>query len=190
MNYCEKCKLLTEKECCHICRNKSIREVDSDDFCLLTEREQMYGEMLRDALQGEEIDCVLIPCGNGVRSQFGLSLGRYRIYVPYKSYESSLEILKSLFNTPTSDDLKELLLANIDKWHIVNGRTEKKIRKKLKLSDDADIMECIKDRVEKSPHIEDRGEITFIETFGSHGLAVKIDKVTLWFSDASFEILI
>ena len=61
MKYCEKCKSLTEEEYCSACGNKKIREVDSDDFCVLTEFEQMYGEMLRDALQEEEIDCVLMP---------------------------------------------------------------------------------------------------------------------------------
>ena len=161
-----------------------------DDFCILTEIEQMYGEMLRDVLQEEEIDCVLMPCGNGVRSQFGLSLGRYKVYVPYKHYESSVEILNSLFNAPTTDDLKELLLSNIDKWHILSARTEKKIRKKLKISDDADIIESIRDGVAKSQSIEDRGPLSFSNAFNSHGLAVEIDKVTLWFSDESFEIVI
>ena len=190
MNYCEKCKSLTEEEYCSVCGNKKIREVSTDDYCVLTECEQMYGEMLRDALQEEEIDCVLIPCGNGVRSQFGLPLGKYKVYVPYKNYENSLEIFKSFFNEPTTDDLKELLLANIDKWNIVSARTEKKIRKKLKLSDNADIIECIKDVIEKSQCIEDRGIMSFTNTFGSHCLAVEIDKVTLMFSDESFEILI
>ena len=190
MNYCEKCKSLTEEEYCSACGNKKIREVNSDDFCVLTECEQMYGEMLRDALQDEEIDCVLMPCGNGVRSQFGLPLGKYKVYVPYKHYESSLEILNSFFNAPTTDDLKELLLANIDKWHLVSARTEKKIRKKLKLSEDVDIIECIKDKVKESQCIEDRGIISFTNTFSSHGFAVETDKVTLWFSEETFEILI
>ncbi|MCH5164580.1 MAG: hypothetical protein J1F36_06145 [Clostridiales bacterium] len=190
MNYCEKCKSLTDKEYCSVCGNKKIREVESDDFCFLKECEEMPGEMLRDVLQDEGIDCVLIPCGNGVRSQFALSLGKYNVYVPYKHYESSVELLNSFFNEPTTDDLKELLLANEDKWHIESARTEKKIRKKLNLSDDADIFKCIKSEVEKSQSIEDRGIISFTDCFDSHGLAVKIGKVTLWFSDESFEILI
>lgn len=187
MKYCEKCKSLTGDEYCPVCGYTKIRDVNSDDFCVLTECEEMHGEMLRDVLQDEEIDCVLIPCGNGVRSQFGLSLGRYKVYVPYKHYENAVEILKSFFNEPKTDDLKELLLANRDKWHIVSARTEKKIRKKLKLSDDADIMECIKNVVEKSQCIEDRGDMY---SFAAHGLAVEIGKVTLWFSEESFEILI
>ena len=189
MKYCEKCNSLSDLEYCTACGNKKIRDVTSDDFCILTECEEMQGEMLREALQEKGIKCALIPFGNGVRSRFALSLGKYKVYVPYMYYESSVELLNSFFSEPTTDALKGQLLANIDKWHIVSARTEKKIRKKLKLTDEADIFKYIKDGVEKSQHIEDKGTMYFFKPC-AHGLAVKIQEVTLWFSDVSFEILI
>ena len=189
MNYCEKCNSLSNLKYCTACGNKKIREVNPDDFCVLAECEEMYGNMFKDALHEKGIKCVLMPFGDGVRSKFALSLGKYKVYVPYKFYDSSVEILNSIFNKPTTDDLKEQLLANIDKWHIVSVRTEKKIRKKLKLGDDADIFKCIKDGVMKSQCIEDKG-IMYSFTPCAHGLAVKIGEVVLWFSDKSFEIII
>lgn len=189
MKFCDKCNSLSNLEYCTVCGNKKIREVHYDDFCFLTECEQMHGEMLKDALQEEGINCALMPWGNGVRTQLGLRLDRYKVYVPYQYYESSVELLNSISNSPTTEELKEQILDNIDKWHIVSPRTIKKIRKKLNISEDADIFECIKEGVKKSQCIEDKG-ILFSFPPSEHGLAVKIDNVTLWFSSESYEICI
>ena len=187
MKYCEKCNSLVTLEYCPTC-GKKIREVTPDDFCFLAECEQMPGEMLRDALLEEEIKCALIPCGNGVRSKFGLKLDKYRVYVPYKYYERAREILNAFYDESASDSIKELLLANKDKWHMTE-HTERNIRQRLKIADDVDIFEYIKEGVANSQDVKDRG---FMHSFvpPAHGLTVKIGDVTLWFSDESFEIII
>ena len=186
MKYCEKCNCIVTAEYCPTCGNKKIRDVNSDDFCFLAECGQMQGEMLEDALQEEEIKCALIPWGNGVRSKFGLRLEKYKVYVPYEHYERAREILNAFYSETASDNVKELLLANKDKWNM-SEHTEKVIRHRLKIDDDVDIFEYIKDGVEKSQDVKDRG---FIYSFvpPAHGLTVKIGDVTLWFSDESFEI--
>ena len=189
MNYCEKCNSLSNFEYCSVCGNKKVREANSDDFCFLTECEQMYGEMLKDILQEEGISCALMPWGNGVRTQLGLRLDRYKVYVPYRDYERSVELLRSFSNGPSTEDLKEQILDNIDKWHIVKPRTAKKICKKLNINEDADIFIYIKECVEKSQCIEDKGMLSSFPR-SEHGLAVKIDDVTLWFSSESYEICI
>ena len=189
MKYCEKCNSLSNLDYCPVCGNKKVREADSDDFCFLTECEQMRGEMLKDALQEEGINCVLMPWGNGVRSKLGLCLERYKVYVPFKYYESSVELLNCFSNGPTTEELKAQILDNIDKWHIDRPRTVKKIRKKLNISEEADIFECIKAGVEKSQCIEDKGVLGSFPP-SEHGLAVKIDGVTLWFSSESYKICI
>ena len=187
MKYCEKCNTVVTLKYCPACGNKKIREVTSDDFCFLIECGQTYGEMLKDALQEEKIQCVLVPWGDGVRSKLGLKLENYKVYVPYEHYERAREILA--FNNKTeSDNIKELLLANKDKWNIANERAEKKLRKKLKIDDNVDIFEYISEGVKKSQDVKDRG---FMGSFvpPAHGLTVKIGDVTLWFSAETFEII-
>ena len=187
MKYCEKCNSIVTLKYCPACGNKTIREVTSDDFCFLIECGQMHGEMLKDALQEEKIRCALVPWGDGVRSKLGLKLENYKVYVPYEHYERAREILA--FNNKTeSDNIKELLLANKDKWNIANERAEKKLRKKLKIDDNVDIFEYIREGVKKSQDVKDRG---FMGSFvpPAHGLTVKIGDVTLWFSAETFEII-
>lgn len=154
MKYCEKCNSLSDFEYCSVCGNKNIREVASEDYCFLTKCEQLFGDILNDALQQEGVICALVPCGDGVRSQFALLLDKYKIYVPFQYYKKSVEVLNFLSYSPTTDELKEDLLANIDKWHIDSSFTVRKIPKKLKLSKDDDVFKCIKVAVEKSQCIE------------------------------------
>ena len=188
MKYCEKCNIIVTLNYCPACGNKKIREITSGDFCFLVECGQMHGEMLKDALQEEKIKCVLLPWGDGVRSKLGLKLENYKVYVPYEHYERAREIL-AFYNEAESDDTKELLLANKNKWHIANERTEKKIRKRLKIDGAVDIFEYIMEGVEQSQDVKDRG---FMSSFvpPAHGLTVKINNVTLWFSAETFEIIL
>lgn len=188
MKYCEKCNTIVTLEYCPACGNKKIREVSSDDFCFLVECGQAHGEILKDALQEEKIKCSLLPWGDGVRSKLGLKLENYRVYVPYEHYERAREIL-AFYNDAESDNIKELLLANKDKWNIANERTEKKICKRLKIDNNVDIFEYIRAGVEKSQDIKDRG---FMYSFvpPAHGLTVRIGDVTLWFSAETFEIIL
>ena len=188
MKYCEKCKSLSEAETCSVCGNKKLREVAPDDFCVLTECEQTYGEMIKDALQGGGITCVLMPYGNGVRSLFGLRLENYQVLVPYEQYESAEELLNTFVGDPVTSELKEQLLTNFDRWHIAD-RTAKKIRKKLQLSGDADLLACIQEGVENATRIEDKGIMYSFGT-GAHGIAVQTSRGTLWFSSESYEIFI
>ena len=84
MNYCEKCHNLCEESVCNLCGNKKIRPACDSDFCFLVETEQTNGEMLCDIFKQEDIKYALIPTGNGVRSNFGLDLENYEIYVQQK----------------------------------------------------------------------------------------------------------
>ena len=187
MKYCEKCNSIVSLEYCPMCGNKKIRDVISDDFCFLVECAQMHGEMLNDALQAEEIQCVLIPCGNGVRSKFGLKLEKYKAYVPYKHYERAREIFNDLFIESESDNIKELLLANKDKWNIASEHAEKNIRQRLKIDNDVNIFEFIRAGVENSQDLKYKG-VMYSFASGENWLTVKIGDVILWFSDESFEI--
>lgn len=186
--YCEECKLLVNGEICPECGSENLREPKDEDFCFLVECRHDFGEMLKDALDDEDIECALVPWGNGVRSKFGLPLENYKIYVPYKEVEKAVEILKEFIGEPPIEKLRKKLLENAAEWHMKESFA-KKIRKKLKLEKDDDIFAAIEEGVKNSDTIEDKGLMgTFYPP--AHGILVRIDGVVLWFSDETFEIQI
>jgi len=140
--------------------------------------------MLIECFQNESINCVAVPVGNGVRSNFGLTLGKYRLYVPYKKLNEASEILEFFTSNNSMDILRENILNNISKWHFESNKVEAKIRKKLKLAKEVDLIEYIKGKVEQAQSIDDVGLMSDNE----HGLVVKSEGVVLWFSSDSFKI--
>lgn len=187
MYYCDKCHLVSETESCDCCSNTKLRDVREDDCCFLIECEEVFGKMFGEILQNEAIDCVMEPVGNGVRSNFGLSLGKYKIFVPNRFYLRAQELLEYFRDHASSNDrLKNDLLDNIQKWSFEKRSTEKKIRKKYKIDKELDVMDFVKNVVENACLIEDVG----LMSYGEHGLLVKCDGVTLWFSSESYKISI
>lgn len=186
MKYCEKCNSIVTLDYCPTCGNKKIREISPDDFCFLVECGQVYGDILKDTFLEEGIECALIPWGDGVRSKFAMKLENYKVYVPFKYYDRARAILDENSDVVTTN-IKELLLTNRDKWHVADERTEKNIRKRLKIADGVDIFEFIREGVEQSQDVKNRG-VMYSFTSGANWLTVKIGSVTLWFSDDSFEI--
>ncbi|MBE6639323.1 MAG: hypothetical protein E7616_07745 [Ruminococcaceae bacterium] len=187
MYYCDKCSVLSEGTHCLVCGAHNLRTVKEDDFCFVTEAEEFFSKMFIESLKNEGIDCVSTPVGNGVRSALGLSLGGYRIYVPYRNYDAASEMLAFFANEESFENtLKEDILNNIDKWHFESGSTEKKIRKKYDLGKEVNVIAFIKERVQQAQSIEDVG----LMSDGEHGLRVKSGNVTVWFSGESFKISI
>jgi hypothetical protein len=188
MYYCEKCSLLCEEEICSSCGKQVLREVKEDDFCFLTEAEEVFGKMLMDSLKNEGIACVASPFGSGVRSVLGLSLGGYRIFVPYRHYDAASEMLAYFteYDDPVADTLKEEILNGFESWHFESGFAEKKIRQKYGIGKEEDVMAFIRNSVEQTDDIEDMG----LMSDGEHGIRVKSEQITLWFSGESFKISI
>ncbi|MBQ9805655.1 MAG: hypothetical protein IJW49_04010 [Clostridia bacterium] len=187
MYYCEKCHLLSETDACDYCFDEKLREVKDGDYCFLIECEEVFGKMFEEMLQKQGIACAMEPVGNGVRSQLGLSLGNYKIFVPYQFYSQACDMLEFFQdNSSSTDHLKEILLDNVDKWTFETRSVEKKIRKKYKLGKEADVMEYVKGIVEHAISIEDVG----LMYYGEHGLLVKSEDAKLWFSSESYKISI
>ncbi len=185
MFYCEKCRMVFETDFCEFCSETQLREVGDDDFCFLIECEELFGKMLEEALQNEGIKCAMRPVGNGVRSNFGLSLGKYQVFVPYQFYTQACDMLEFFRDDSSSTDtLKQILLDHIEKWSFEKKSAEKKIRKKFKLEKDVDVMETVKELVEQAESVEDMG----LMSYGEHGLLVKCDDFKLWFSSESYKI--
>ena len=188
MKYCENCKNICDVEQCSFCGNEQMRDVKRDDFCFLLECGETFGEMLRSALTDKNIECVLIPFGNGARSALGLNLGNYRVYVPYQHYERSQEILDTLSCDP-APELKQSLLENLEAWHVKSKRTIKKLRKKLGIAENDDVFGYIRDAVTNATKVSDAGLISSC-LYGGHYIKVQIGNNTIWFNSVTYELYI
>lgn len=188
MLYCENCHKLCEDAFCPDCGNESLREVKEDDYCYLTLCHERTGDMLKSMLSDMDISCILLPYGDGVRNALGLSLGGYKVYVPYLRYEES----KSAIATLTADATEELrgtLLANRDRWQIRSRFSARRLRKLFGLSKKDEILPHIGWAVERSPRIADRGRNSTCPYQG-HDIAVTVGEKTVWFNSVTFEITV
>lgn len=95
MNFCEGCNLACGGERCPKCGRKKLRAVCEDDFCLVAQVDRIFGDNLKENLAQENIECVLLPYGSGVRSNFALPLESYLLYVRYKNLDCVRKIVKS-----------------------------------------------------------------------------------------------
>ena len=94
MNFCEGCNLACSGERCPKCGRKMLRALSDEDFCLVAQVDRNFGDTLKCHLEKENMDCVLMPYGTGVRSKFALPLERYLLYVRYKNLEHVRQILQ------------------------------------------------------------------------------------------------
>ncbi len=94
MNFCEGCNIASNDERCPKCGRKKLRAVTDDDFCLVAKVDRYYGDGLKDYLKNENIECILMPYGTGVRTNFALPLESYLLYVRYKNLDYVRQILK------------------------------------------------------------------------------------------------
>lgn len=95
MNYCENCNIACKDERCPKCRRKKLRAITDEDFCLVGKVGRFYGDNLKENLENENIDCVLIPYGTGVNSMFALPLESYLVYVRYKNLDYVRQLLNN-----------------------------------------------------------------------------------------------
>ena len=130
MEYCEKCKVQCPEGRCPVCGSDRLREVQNNDYCLLTECSRNFGEMVRDVFEQNGIQGAFVPFGSGTRSALGLDLEQYRIYVPYERQEEARQIVEC-FCFDNTEDWREQLLANRSLWHV---KKESALKKMLMLS--------------------------------------------------------
>ena len=94
MNFCEGCNIACNDARCPQCGRKKLRAVKEDDFCLVAQVDRSFGDSLKENLESENIECVLLPYGTGVNAKFALPLESYLLYVRYKNLEYARQILK------------------------------------------------------------------------------------------------
>ena len=96
--YCAKCQRIIATRSCRDCGSYWVREVQPDDVCYLTEREQIWGEMLEDVLKQNSIPYIIRrTLGAGLSMSIGAMLECYRFYVPFGALEAAQEIVDELF---------------------------------------------------------------------------------------------
>ena len=100
--YCERCLTLFDgPAACPTCGGKKLREAHAGDFCLLAEKNALWGPVLADVLRQNSIRFrqrgVL---GAGLTCTIGVGMEQYRFYVPYEQLSAAREVLDSLFPPP------------------------------------------------------------------------------------------
>lgn len=153
MNFCENCNAAFESERCPVCGTKNIRQVQDDDFCFLIEDSTMHCDVLMGVLDTYEIPYSAMPFGSGVESRFGMPLGNYRIYVPFRCLENARSVLRGM-ETEKTEEWRAKLLDNAELFNIPQ-KTGKKICKKLKLPKETDLIAYCVDIVKSANMIKD-----------------------------------
>ena len=185
MFYCENCKYLNKTSICGCCGRNGLRSPVAEDFCYLTEMDVSLGKMLKEIFDAENILCAVIPSGDGFRSSLALPLENYKLFVPYRDYAKANEIIKEIFENNCSA-LKKELLENLGKLNF-SGKTEKKCRKKLKLSKETNFLEFIKEKVASAEKVFDAGASSY-SSFGRY-INVSVGSWTILIITGTWEIV-
>lgn len=104
--YCENCQALTPENdaYCLRCGEKTARHPRPEDYCFLVEKEMLWGEMLADVLEQENISFeIKRALGAGLAVTIGALQERYAFYVPYRDYERAQQIVEDLFAVKEED---------------------------------------------------------------------------------------
>ena len=96
--YCEHCNRLVYKPKCPGCGSRDLRLPASEDFCLLTEQEQLWTQAMRDILSDNGIDFRERDLyGMGQVKRTGIPQ-RVRFFVRYRDYEKAKELQEAFFS--------------------------------------------------------------------------------------------
>lgn len=101
--YCPNCNVLFQDTRCPLCDSKNIREPMANDYCYLTEKDQIWSGALSDILAQNNIPFVTKNVlGAGLAAKMGPALERIRFYVPYSHYENAQTLEHEFFSAEFS----------------------------------------------------------------------------------------
>ena len=113
--YCENCYVTFEEERCPVCGKKRKRGPAPSDPCFLTEKEQIWSEMLADVLEQNGIPFMeKSVLGAGLALKIGPAHERVRFYVRYDQLPEAGKIVEELFSSPVGEEDVEALFASRD----------------------------------------------------------------------------
>lgn len=99
MLYCPGCMRLCKDDECEIChkKKKRLREAEDSDPVFLTENDFITAGSIESALEEAKIPFMKqSSSGAAVNVIVGCTNESYSIYVPYRAYESALEIAEAI----------------------------------------------------------------------------------------------
>ena len=103
--YCENCYILFEGKRCPVCGRKSSRGPEPSDPCFLTEKEQIWSDLLADVLKQNGIPFMRENVlGAGLALKTGPLRERVRFYVLYGQMTEASDIVEGLFSSPIETD--------------------------------------------------------------------------------------
>ena len=99
MNYCTKCRIVTEGSCPVCGRNASkLRAVEGNDPVLLISCRFQHASMIEPLLNDSGIPCYRDGAlGAALSMTFGSFVELYHLYVPYARYNDAHEIISTVF---------------------------------------------------------------------------------------------
>ena len=108
--YCENCYITFEGERCPACGKKRKRGPEPSDPCFLTEKDQIWSEMLADVLEQNGIPFMeKNVLGAGLALKIGPAHERVRFFVRYDQLSEAGKIVEALFSPPTGEEEIEAL---------------------------------------------------------------------------------
>lgn len=186
MNFCEKCRRVSEQTSCGNCGNRKLRQVREDDFCFLIEESASYCRSLADSLKQRGIPCVELPCGSGVGTRFAMPLPNRQMFVQFRFLESAKELINDMEKSKT-EALRVDLLENADMLFL-SQKLQKKLTKKLRAAEVCDVLAYCVELIKTAHRITDEGLITS-SVVGGHYLFCFSDHATISINSKTYEII-
>ena len=185
MNFCEKCRRVSEQTRCEKCGRRMRRQVREDDFCFLIEESASYCRSLADSLKQRGIPCVALPCGSGVGTRSAMPLPNRQMFVQFRFLESAKELINDIEKSKT-EALRADLLENVDRLFL-SQKLQKKLTKKLRAAEVCDVLAYCAEIVKTAHRITDEGLITSDMT-GGHYLFCVSDHATVLIHSKTYEV--
>ena len=106
--YCDNCYIVFDGTRCPVCGKKCGRGPEASDPVFLTEKEQIWSDMLADVLKQHDIPFLeKNVLGAGLALKTGPLRERVRFYVLYGQLSEAAEIVEELFSSPVEDGENE-----------------------------------------------------------------------------------
>lgn len=103
MNYCERCRILTDADRCPECGNLRLRAPRESDLCMVCEKPAVWSEAVADVLREAAVpEMHRGVLGAGLAMTLGQAAERDRFYVRFADLERAKQAVEDLF-APADD---------------------------------------------------------------------------------------
>jgi hypothetical protein len=184
--YCKNCLKLHDVDYCPTCGDKNLPIACDTDYCFLIEIDSLWCGVLTGTLDEEGIAYSVIPTSKEALTVYLRMLEKYSIYVQYQHLERAEEITRNLF-FKRDEKVRQALLDNLSRLNI-SEKVERKLRRKLKLTQLDNVLEYCVDLVKTADSITRNGFI-MASPEAAEFLFAKKGNLTVSINSETFEIL-